>query len=114
MIIKKLADSPVVDFPGVEGTITKHLVIGPEDGSHELVLRHFDLEPGASSPYHRHGYPHLVWVVNGSGALIDAQKRAHPLVAGDYVYINDDELHQFQNTSSEAFKFICVVPPRGE
>lgn len=55
MIIKKLADSPVVDFPGAEGKITKRLVIGPNDGSNELVSRHFDLEPGASSPYHRHG-----------------------------------------------------------
>ena len=113
MIIKNLEDSAVVDFAGTEG-ITKHIVIGPDDGSNEMVLRHFDLEPGAASPYHQHGYPHLVMVVSGVGALIDANKKSHPLSAGDYAYVNDDEIHQFKNTSNEAFKFICVVPPRGE
>ncbi len=113
MIIKNLEDSQVVDFAGTEG-ITKHIVIGPDDGSNEMVLRHFNLEPGAASPYHQHRYPHLVLVISGVGALIDANKKSHPLHVGDYSYVNDDDIHQFVNTSSEAFKFICVVPPRGE
>ncbi|UCH62169.1 MAG: cupin domain-containing protein [Fidelibacterota bacterium] len=113
MIIRRLEDSRVVDFAGTEG-ITKHIVIGPDDGSNEMVLRHFDLEPGAASPYHQHGYPHLGLVLSGIGALIDADKNSHPLSAGDYIYVNDDEMHQFKNTSNEEFKFICIVPSRGE
>ena len=113
MIIKNLEDSQAVDFAGTEG-ITKHIVISPDDGSNEMVLRHFNLEPGAASPYHQHGYPHLVLVISGAGELIDADKKSHPLGVGDYAYVNDDEIHQFKNTSNEAFKFICVVPARGE
>lgn len=113
MIVKKLNDVPFADLDGYEN-LTKQVVIGPEDGSQEIVLRYFSLKPGGSSPHHTHDFPHLVKIETGSGIITDETDNEHPLQPGDYVYVDSNEIHHFSNTGSEPFDFICVVPQRGE
>jgi quercetin dioxygenase-like cupin family protein len=113
MIIKELPDVPFAELHGYDG-VKKQVVIGPEDGSDEIVLRYFRLAPGGSSPYHTHDWPHLVKIEAGSGVTVDVEGNETPVKAGDFVYVNDDEKHQFKNTGTETFEFICIVPRRGE
>ncbi|MBW1773254.1 MAG: cupin domain-containing protein [Deltaproteobacteria bacterium] len=113
MIIKRLADNLFANMAGHEN-IKKQIVLGPDDGSGEIVLRYFKLAPGGSSPYHHHDFPHLVKVETGKGIVIDPDGNEHPLETGDYVYIHDNELHSLENRSRESFEFICVVPEREE
>ena len=113
MMIKALRDVPSVELEGYEG-VKKQIVIGPDDGSDEIVLRYFSLKPGGTTPHHAHGFPHLVKIEVGSGMATDASGRELPLQAGDYVYVHDNEAHHFTNTGSEPFEFICIVPIRGE
>jgi len=113
MIIKKLTDVPSASTTGYD-KITKQIVIGPADGSAEIVLRFFQVAPGGSSPHHHHAFPHLVKVEAVKGIVIDPEGKEKPLEAGDYVYIHDDQPHCFKNTGKESFDFICVVPARGE
>ena len=113
MIIKKRADAPVQTMSDHEG-MTKQVVLGPKDVSEEIVMRYFSLEPGASSPRHTHDFPHLVHIHKGNGAAIDANGKEHALIEGDYIYIDDNELHSLKNTGSEHFDFTCTVPGRGE
>ncbi len=94
--------------------VKKKIVIGPEDGSREIVLRHFSIESGGTSPHHAHDYPHLVRIESGNGTATDAAGNEHPLKTGDFIYVNDNEVHHFTNTGSEPFEFICIVPIRGE
>ncbi|MBW1781578.1 MAG: cupin domain-containing protein [Deltaproteobacteria bacterium] len=113
MIVKKLTDNPFGDMPGHDN-IKKQIVIGPDEGSNEIVLRYFKVEPGASSPDHQHDFPHLVKVEAGEGAVIDPDGKEHPIKAGDYVYVHDNEAHCFKNIGPTSLEFICVVPARGE
>ncbi len=113
MNIKKLSDAPAFDVSGI-AHVKKRIVIGPSDGSREIVLRYFSLEPGGATPHHAHAFPHLVKIEAGHGALIDGSGKSHELEQGDYVYINDDETHHFKNEGAEPFEFICIVPGRGE
>lgn len=113
MIIKKLRDVPSAQLEGYEN-VKKQIVIGPADGSDEIVMRYFSLGPGGASPHHTHGFPHLVKVEAGEGVAIDKDGNEHALRAGDFVYVKDDELHQFKNAGSDLFSFICIVPERGE
>lgn len=113
MIIKKLSDVPFAELKGFDN-VTKRIVIGPDDGSDETVLRYFSLGPGGKSPYHRHDFPHLVRVEAGDGVLTDAEGNEHHLQAGDYVFVNQDETHNFKNAGEKPFDFICIVPKRGE
>jgi len=113
MNIKKLSDAPAFDVSGI-AHVKKRIVIGPSDGSKEIVLRYFSIEPGGETPYHAHTFPHLAKIEAGRGAIIDGNAKTHQLEKGDYVYINDNEIHQFKNTGSEPFEFMCIVPGRGE
>lgn len=113
MIIKKLRDVPLTNLPGYE-RVKKQIVIGPDDGSQEIVLRYFSIAPDGNSPYHTHSFPHLVKIEAGEGIVKDSEGNRHPLKQGDYIYIDDGEEHQLVNTGSEPFEFICIVPRRGE
>ena len=113
MIIKKLMDVPLADLQHYDH-LEKRIVIGPDDGSKEIILRHFSIEPGGTSPHHSHNFPHLVKIEAGKGTVSDAAGKEHQLQTGDYVYVPDNEDHQFKNTGSEPFAFICIVPERGE
>ena len=113
MIIKKLSEVPLAALEGYKN-VTKQIVIGPDDGSDEIVLRYFSLKPGGASPHHSHDFPHLVKIEAGKGIAIDSTGDEHTLQAGDYVYLKDNETHSFKNAGSESFDFICIVPKRGE
>jgi quercetin dioxygenase-like cupin family protein len=113
MVIKKLGDVPFANSQGHD-RLKKQIVLGPDDGSEEIVLRYFSLEPGGMSPRHTHDFPHLVKIEAGKGTVTDAAGTEHRLQTGAYVYIDNNELHHFTNTGSEAFDFICIVPKRGE
>ena len=113
MIIKKLQDVPFSEMPGHEG-IKKQIPIGPDDGSNEIVLRYFSLEPGATSPHHTHDFPHLIKIEAGNGVAVDENGAEIPVEKGNYLYVNDNDIHQLKNTGEIPFDFICVVPRRGE
>lgn len=98
------------ELPGV----TKQIPIGRNTGSDEIIMRLFTLDPGAATPYHTHDFPHLVKIESGKGVLIDNEAKEHPISVGSYIYITDNERHGFKNTGNEPFKFLCIVPSRGE
>jgi len=113
MIIKQLEDAPALAVEGY-ANIKKQIILGPEDGCHELIMRHFTMEPDSGTPYHQHPFPHMVIITGGIGVVIDSAGEEHLLNQGDYVYVQDDELHGFKNDTDADFSYICVVPERGE
>ena len=113
MKIKKRDDVPLADTQGYTA-VTKQVVLGPEDGSDEIVLRYFSVTAGGATPYHSHDFPHLVKVESGQGVAVDADGNEYPLAADDYVYVEANEVHNFKNTGDGPFDFICLVPLRGE
>jgi len=110
--IKRREDAPLA-APGYAGA-TKQIVLGPADGSNEIVLRYFSLAEGGATPRHTHDFPHLVKVETGRGVAVDPDGTETPVGAGDYVYVAPNEMHNFENTGSGPFQFICIVPARGE
>lgn len=113
MIIKKLDDVPFADLKGYD-KVEKQIVIGPDDGSDEIVMRYFTLSEGGSSPYHKHDWPHLVRIEEGNGILVDKDNKTSSITAGDYVFVEGNAMHCFKNTGKSPFSFICIVPSRGE
>lgn len=113
MKIKKRDDVPPVATPGYTAVV-KQVILGPDDGSDEIVLRYFSVAKGGATPYHNHDFPHLVKIEAGQGVAVDADKNETPVAAGDYVYVDSDEIHNFKNTGDDPFEFICLVPMRGE
>ncbi len=89
--------------------ITKRVLIGPDQGKVNSIMRMFTVGKGGCSPRHTHTWEHQVYVVEGYGAVkkIDGEI---PLQAGDVVYVPAGEVHQFVNTSDQDFTFLCLVP----
>ncbi len=113
MIIKTPHNVPYEDTSAYKG-IKKQIVLGPKDGSEEIIMRYFTVEPGGATPYHNHGFQHLVKVERGKGIAIDKDGVEHEISEGQLVYVKDDEIHGFKNVSNEDFCFMCIVPTRGE
>ena len=113
MKIKRREDVPPVAVEGCAG-VTKRIVLGQADGSDEIVLRCFSLAEGASTPRHTHDFPHLVRIETGQGVTVNAHGDESPVGVGDYVYVAPNEMHNFRNTGTDPFDFICIVPARGE
>jgi quercetin dioxygenase-like cupin family protein len=113
MKIKRRQGAPPVETRGYTA-VTKQVILGPEDGSEEIVLRYFSVAKGGATPYHSHDFPHLVKIEAGQGVAVDVDENESAVTAGDYVYVDSDEIHNFKDTGDEPFEFICIVPIRGE
>ncbi|NLG67821.1 MAG: cupin domain-containing protein [Actinobacteria bacterium] len=113
MKIKRRSETPRATVPGSAG-VTKQIIVGPDDGSDEIVLRYFSVSAGGSTPYHTHDFPHVVRIESGRGVAVNATQEEMPVAPGDYLYVAPDELHCFKNTGEDPFEFICIVPLRGE
>ncbi len=96
---------PNRENPGV----ALHTVIGLEDGAPRFSMRVFEVEPGASTPFHTHWWEHEVFILSGQGVVRGADGE-RPLVPNDAVLVPGDEQHCFVNTGSEALRFICCIP----
>ncbi len=113
MVIKRISEVPFEDTSAYKG-VKKQILIGARDSSEEIVMRLFSVEPGGNTPYHDHGFPHIIKIEKGQGIAIDRDGNEHSLERNHVIYIQDDEVHGFKNEGSEPFEFICIVPPRGE
>jgi quercetin dioxygenase-like cupin family protein len=111
--IKRRDDVPLAESPGYEG-VAKQVVLGPADGSDEIVLRYFTVASGGATPRHEHDFPHLIKIESGNGAAVDADGVEKPVVPGDYVYVPPNEVHNFKNNGDDPFEIVCIVPVRGE
>jgi quercetin dioxygenase-like cupin family protein len=108
---EKDLEAGVIDSPDVKNARMKVLV-SPEHGWSDYVMRIIELEEGGFSPRHDHDWPHINYVVEGTGTLhVDGVD--HKVRAGSYAYVPAGSQHQFQNSGEGTFRFICIVPKHG-
>ena len=110
MKIIKQADKELTLFQG-EGAEGVSMVnyIGRDEGAPNFVMRKFSIAPGGHTPFHEHANEHVVFVVNGKGAL-RTPSAYHPFEEGDGVYVAPDEKHQFVNVGKDELVFTCTIP----
>ena len=86
------------------------ILVGPRDGSENIILRNFIIAPGGNTPYHRHNYEHLVKVEKNKGIAVDKDGKEFEVSEGNSIYVVPDEMHQFRNPFNEDFEFLCIIP----
>lgn len=101
-------DQAPVTMEGSSGCQVRWLV-DDKQGAPNFAMRQFEVAPGGYTPKHSHPYEHEVFVLEGSGVVVEGDVE-HPLRAGDFVYVVPDEVHQFRNTGAAPLKFLCMVP----
>jgi quercetin dioxygenase-like cupin family protein len=93
--------------------VERHTIVGarkqqPSDPGPALELRYFELQPGAASRLEKHEHQHYVIVRRGLGYAI-LGTAVTEIAAGDVIFVDALELHQFVNRADEPFGFFCVV-----
>jgi len=96
------------DSDGAKDVIGR-LLIGKENGASHFVMRLFELAPGGYTPRHSHEWEHEVFIHSGEGAILKEGEWV-PVTEGNAIFIPSQEEHQFKNTGTEPFVFICVIP----
>lgn len=89
--------------------VTIQVLLGPDDGSQNIIVRLFRVYPGGHTPYHTHDFEHLVRVKQGRGVVVDEHGNKHELCEGQNVFVAPNEKHQFANPFSEPFELTCTI-----
>jgi quercetin dioxygenase-like cupin family protein len=106
-------EKTVARMEGAKG-VYKQLPLSREDGVPTLSFRVFTIEPAGHTPFHRHDFEHMNYVISGEGILV-AEDRDHELRKGDFALILPGEQHQFRNRSqNQNLIIICAVPKEYE
>ena len=87
----------------------KRILIGDNEGAPNFIMRFFTLDPGGHSLLERHPQEHGVLVLQGKGKIQIGDK-LFEVNQFDAVFIEGNELHQFNNPYDKPFGFICVIP----
>lgn len=110
MIIK--SDAQVTEFRVTDSSannVAGQILIGPEDGSNNIVMRRFKVLSGGFTPHHVHDFEHVVKVMRGRGIILDPSGEELEICCGQSAFIPGGEKHQFKNPYSEPFEFLCVI-----
>ena len=97
--------------PVSAGTQAKmQVLVGPEQGAPNFVLRRFIMQTGGGMPLHTNEVEHEQYVLTGR-ARITVGDRVHEVAAGNTLYIPAGVPHAYEVVEAP-FEFLCVVPNR--
>src|SRR5262245_8213453 len=97
-----------VEMEGAHACTVRWL-LGTAEGTPTFAMREFEVAPGGYTPRHSHDYEHEVFVLEGNGIVVEGNKE-HQFSAGDVIFVQPNEVHQFRNTSSKPVRFLCLIP----
>jgi len=91
------------------GTATRmQVLIGPEDGAPNFVMRRFLMGEGGGMPTHTNTVEHEQYVLRGR-AEVGIGDRKHVVGGGDVLYIPAGASHYYRVIEAP-FEFLCLVP----
>ena len=95
--------------------VWKQIPVGRADGTPSFSLRVFTIEPGGHTPFHRHDFEHINYVMQGRGAVVAEGGREQPVKEGDFILVLPNEQHQYRNKAETGnLVVICGVPKEYE
>ena len=98
-----------VVLEGAEG-VRMGVLLAEEQGAPNFRMRLFEVGPGGKTPYHQHNWEHEVFVLEGEGFSVDAEKKKHAIGPGSVVFVPPNEFHNFTNPGEKPLRFLCLVP----
>jgi quercetin dioxygenase-like cupin family protein len=101
-------ESAPVETAGAVGCRIRCL-IGEADGAPSFTMRQFEVAPGGHTPRHAHAHEHEVFVLEGTGVVMDGDAE-RPLAPGTAVFVPPHREHQFRNTGPGPLEFLCLIP----
>lgn len=97
-----------VTMEGAKGCRMR-LLIGEPDGAPNFAMRQFEVAPGGHTARHQHAYEHEVFVLEGTGSVLQGEKE-FSIGPGSVVFVPANIVHQFSASESAPLKFLCLIP----
>ncbi len=99
--------------PVAAGTNAKmQVLVGPDQGAPNFVLRRFIMQAGGGMPLHTNEVEHEQYVLRGR-ARIRIGAQVHEVAADHTLYIPAGVPHSYEVLEAP-FEFLCVVPNRSD
>jgi quercetin dioxygenase-like cupin family protein len=93
----------------------KQVPISQKDGTPLVSVRVFTIEPGGHTPFHKHPFEHVNYIIDGTGVLVSEGGNERLVVSGDFALVLPNELHQYRNAAPDRpLVMICAVPKEYE
>ncbi|MDY6915946.1 MAG: cupin domain-containing protein [Candidatus Cloacimonadota bacterium] len=110
MKLKNFKDIPLeeVNVEGAKGAKIRWL-ISQKDNAPNFAMRMFEVEKGGHTPFHEHEWEHEVYVLEGKGQFV-TEWGERPFQAGDVIFVDPQEKHQFKNVGDNTMRFLCIIP----
>ena len=86
---------------------TRHIIKGRDEGG-RFDVRYFEVGPDGFTSLECHEHVHSVICVRGAGYAVVGDA-IHDVAEYDHIYVPANTAHQFVNTRSEPFGFLCIV-----
>ena len=104
----------IVDYRKVPATaplpgVTKRVLIGPDEGAPNFIMRVFEIAPGHTSPDHTNFWEHEIFILAGKGVARDQDGKETPIGEGTAVFIPVGENHCLINQGGDVLRFICII-----
>jgi quercetin dioxygenase-like cupin family protein len=106
-LVRPAGEAPACPVAAGRNTSVQVLV-GPEDGAPNYVLRRFRMEVGGGIPTHTNEVEHEQYVLRGR-ARIRIGDAVHDVGADDALFIPAGVPHSYDVTEGP-FEFLCIVP----
>lgn len=102
-------DVPTQTFTGdfLEGVV-KHVLVGPEDGSPNFIIRYFHVPVGRKTFFDQHPHEHGIVILHGK-AKVQINDDFYEVSPLDSIFIQGNDIHQLTNIGEEPLGFICVI-----
>jgi quercetin dioxygenase-like cupin family protein len=96
----------VVRKQGARGVTVKYL-LHKGVGAEKLQLRLFKIAVGGLTPLEKHDHEQEVYILKGTVSVRGGKKEA-AVTAGNVIFIQSNEEHQFKNVGNELVEFLCT------
>ncbi len=105
--VRRAESVPTVEVKAGTGT-AMHVLVGPQQGETDFVLRRFVMQQGGGMPFHTNLVEHQQYVLRGR-ARIRIGNEMHEVAADHTLFIPAGVPHSYE-VMQGPFEFICVVP----
>ena len=104
---------PLEDIPLPAIGAKRRWLVDAATGAPNFTVAEVEVKPGGSTLHHSHNYEHAMFVVEGTGEVVESTGTS-PLMPMEVLYIAPNELHQIRNTGDKMLKFLSIEPVKKE
>ena len=88
--------------------VLKNVLVGPDDGAPDFVIRYFHVPVGDNTFFDQHDHEQGIVILHGK-AKVQINDDFHELGPLDAIFISGGDIHKLVNIGDTPLGFFCVI-----